>query len=167
MHRFQRKGTCQMGLDIRNSTPTRCTRAQGAAAAMSCQQYSAPMRELGHALFPEVKSTPSRSRTDTPWVQACPLPEISDVQPGRLTHPHTAGQLHMILGPPPLTLLDVHPGVPTSCRLKYPNPPGLPRPPITERMRDEAHAQAIRARFVVGSLAYTPPLILISGPLLG
>lgn len=78
------------------------------------------------------------------------LSEISHVQPGPVLKLHTHTQSCMILGPPPLTLHDVHPGVPTSCRLKYPNPP--PRPPITERMRDEAQGQAIRERFVVGSL---------------
>lgn len=69
--------------------------------AMSCQQYSAPMRELGHALFPEVKPTPIEIENRHAVAASLSLSEISDVQPGRLTHPHTASQLHMILGPPP------------------------------------------------------------------
>lgn len=91
---------------------------------MSCQQYSAPMRNC--AMLSSRKSNPHIEIENRHAMDASlSLSEISDAQPGRVdcpppTHPHT--YIHT-----PSSLLNVHPGVPTSCRLKYPNPhPGCP-----------------------------------------
>lgn len=75
--------------------------------------------KLGHALFPEVKSTNIEIDNRLAVDASLSLPEISHVQPGRVSYPptHTATHIHaqlhdLILGPPPSPF--------STCILVYP-----------------------------------------------
>lgn len=86
LHRFQRKGTCQMGLT--SETTHHSTSIQDSVVDMSCQQYSAPVRNRAMLSSRKSKSTIEIENRRAVGASMS-LSEISDVQPGRLPT-HTA-----------------------------------------------------------------------------